>query len=434
MRLLPLVAILFCGLGAAPGASEDDLSSLAQRLAQLKVTHGANEQSNAGPELIPVKQALRAWIERQLPSRRPDNEDGTGNLLTEEDLAPLAARMNASLDTAGLTCGREGTPRYRCNVPADSSADFRGYLEHVRLGLLDGDRYLLVITGVGVSCGFDESAYVYEQRPDHAWHLLLSSERNDYAKDHYEPEHLIAVNVAPSNVAWNEAAPPPLIATLGYSPWCSSNWQMLYTRLWRASATTPTPSPILDRRDELFMGGYFVAAARLTARDLLVQYEGRSIDSGLLTRMHVLHYRVAAGDKLARIAPVALDPQAFVEEWLASDWPQAEQWNERRSDDAMLARLHPRAPRAAEDIVFGDFDDSLRRCRADPSLWQVAVTLDPNGVAPLPPRYFMVRWMPPYRFTLVKAGHRPFAGCDESVVESDEVGTLFPLQGWRAEP
>jgi hypothetical protein len=41
--------------------------------------------------------------------------------------------------------------------------------------------------------------------------------------------------------------------------------------------------------------------------------------------------------------------------------------------------------------------------------------------------------MPPYRFTLVEAGHQPFAGCDEEVTEPDDVGTLFPLQGWRAD-
>eukprot|EP01035_Chromulina_nebulosa_P030680 gene30680-40793_t len=324
MRLLPLVAILFCSLGAAPGTSDAELSSLSHQLAQLRATHGENEERNAGPELIPVKRALLTWVERQLPKRPPDSEDGSGNLLTADDLAPLAAQMNAALDTAGLTCGREGTPSDRCKTPADASAEFRGYLEHVTLGLLDGDRYLLVITGVGVSCGFDESAYVFEQRPDHAWHLLSTSERNDYARDRYKPEHLIAVNVAPSQVAWNEAAPPPLIATLGYSPWCSSNWHSLYARLWRASAMTPTPPPVLAHEQFVFM----VEDRRRTASSV----------SGP-------QHRQRADDKLARIGPVALDPQAFVEEWLTSDWSRARQWNERRSDDAMLARVHPPAPR-----------------------------------------------------------------------------------------
>lgn len=433
MRLLSAVAVLLFSLGAAPAPTDEDLPSLSRQLARIKVTKGVNEERDTGPEMIPIKHALRGWIERQLPSRRADNADGSLNLLTGEDLAPLAARMNAALYAAGLTCGRWGTPGYRCKALADSSEDFRGYVEDVRLGLLDGDRYLVAITGVGVLCGFDESVYVFEQRPDHAWHLLLASEQNDYAKGRYKAQRLIAVNVSPSAVGYKEAAPPPLIATLGASPWCTSNWHLLYTRLWRASAATTTPAPLLDRDDGLFMGGDFVAAAQLSATDLLVQYNGSSIDSGVLIRPHVLHYRVAAGDKLERTAPVALDPQAFVDEWLISPWSQAMRWNERPGDNAALARLHPPVPRSADDLIFGEFDDSLRRCQADPSLWQVSVTLDPNGAAPRPPIYFKVRWMPPYRFTLVEAGPKAFAGCDERVAAPDDVVTLFPLQGWRAD-
>jgi len=368
-----------------------------------------------------------------LPHRPPNDAEGNGHLLTADDLAPLAARMNAALDAAGLTCGDDRKPSYRCSVPDNSAEDFRGHVEGVRLALFDGDRYLLVVTGVGVSCGFDESAYIFEQRADRAWHLLLASEQNDYRNGHYHAQHLIAVNVSPSEVAWNEPAPPPLVSTLGYSPWCSSNWHSLYTRLWRASAATATPAPLVDHDDSLFMGDYFIAAARLTARDLLVQFTGGSIDGGVLVRPHVLHYRVAPGDKLERIAPLALDPQAFVEEWLTSDWAQARRWNERRADDAALARFHPPAPKSKEDIVSGDFDDSLRRCRANPSLWQVAVTLDPHGTAPRPTVYFQVRWLPPYRFTLVSAGYKRFADCDERVEQPDDIGTLFPLQGWRAD-
>lgn len=429
MRLPLLLSLLSFCLGAAPATVPvPDLGSLSAQLAQVRVTRGANDNRNAGPELTPVKRMLREWVERQLPSRPPDNDGGTGNLLTTDDLAPLTVRMNAALDAAGLTCGREGTPGYRCETPARFSQDYRGHVGQVRLGLLDGDRYLLAITGVGVSCGFDESAYVFEQQPDHAWRLLWTSERNDYSKDHYKPEHLIAVNVSPSDVAWNEAAPPPLIATLGYSPWCSSNWHSLFTRLWHASARTAAPPPILDRQDTLFMGDYFVAAARLNAHDLLVQYAGASIDSGVDVRSHALHYRVSAGDKLERIAPVALDPQSFVDEWLTTDWSQARRWNERPADNAALARFHPPQP-AKDDILSGEFDDSLRRCRRDPSLWQVAVTLDQGDKAPSPsPIYFRVRWTPPYRFAMVEAGRRPLAGCDEKMAEPDEVGTLFPLQ------
>src|SRR3569833_1009468 len=306
MCLLVLVVLLFFGLGVVFGACVGVLLLLSHQLAALKDASGANEERMVGPAMTPIKQALRAWVERQLPHRPPNDAEGNGHLLTADDLAPLAARMNAALDAAGLTCGDDRKPSYRCSVPDNSAEDFRGHVEGVRLALFDGDRYLLVVTGVGVSCGFDESAYIFEHRADRAWHLLLASEQNDYRNGHYHAQHLIAVNVSPSEVAWNEPAPPPLVSTLGYSPWCSSNWHSLYTRLWRASAATATPAPLVDRDDSLFMGDYFIAAARLTARDLVVQFTGGSIDGGVLVRPHVLHYRVAPGGKLGRIAPMAL--------------------------------------------------------------------------------------------------------------------------------
>jgi hypothetical protein len=190
--------------------------------------------------------------------------------------------------------------------------------------------------------------------------------------------------------------------------------------------------PLLDRHDGFFRGGNMIAAARLTKRDLLVQYDVGSLDSDVFTYPRILHYRIATGDKLERIAPVALDPRSFVEEWLTNDWSQAQKWNEPSADDAALARQHPPAL-GPDEILSGSFGDTLRRCRADPSLWQVAVTLEATKKAlNQTPIYFHVRWMPPYRFALVDAGNRPFAGCDERVAEPDDVGTLFPLQGWRA--
>ena len=428
--LLPL--LLFC-LGAAPATVlVPDLEGLSAQLAHLRVTHGANGERDAGPELTPVKRALREWVERQLPADPiRDFPDGSVDLLDSGDLVPLAVHMNQQLDAAGLTCGLAGTATDRCLAPDDGDADLRGHIEAVQLSMLDDGRYLLVVTGVGVSCGYDQSAYIYEQRADRRWHLVLASEQDDYTEGKYAPQHFISITASPSNVGWNEQASPPLVATLGFSPWCRSNWQTLYTRLWRASPATPMPAPLLDRHDGFFRGGDMIAAAHLTTRDLLVQYDAGSIDSDVFTRARILRYRIAAGDKLERIAPFALDPQSFVEEWLTSDWSQAKLWTERPADNAVLAQLHPPQP-APDDVLSGDFNNALRRCRQDPTLWQVSVTLEAKGKTQSLPLYFRVRWMPPYRFTLVAAGRRPFSGCDERVAEPDNVGTLFPLQGWRA--
>ncbi|MDB5706017.1 MAG: hypothetical protein JWN66_3133 [Sphingomonas bacterium] len=429
MRLLSILLPLVLVLAATPARSaQDDLSSLTAALVPLRTTHGTNEQRDAGPELTPVKHALRAWLERHLPPGPTEKgPDGMIDTPSQEELASLGRSLSQQLAAAGLTCGTFGKPGYRCPGDPMVADNFRGYLDDVRIGSFDFGRYLLVITGVGVRCGYDQSAYIYREGPDHAWKLLLASEQDDYGKDAYAPQNFLSIDVSPSAVAWNEAAPLPLVATLGFSPWCQSNWQQLYTRLWRASAATPTPRPLLDRADTLYIGDYQIATERLTASDFLVEYRGGSIDGGALIRSHVAHYRIQPGDTLERIAPVALGPRDFIEEWLTSDWPEAMRWSDPSANKPALATFHAAA--FGKDL-FGGFDGPAKRCRTDPTLWQVSFSRDGGANEPeAPADYFKVRWMAPYRFTLVDAGQRPFPGCDEEAAMPDDIGTLFPLQG-----
>lgn len=432
MRLLSFLLPLALLVAAPAWSAEGDLAPIAAALAKVRTTHGLNELRDAGPELTPVKQALRAWIEPQLPAN-PKATDPRGFVytLTSEDLGALSARLSKSLDAAGLTCGDYASPAYRCGRSETAFDDMRGYVGEVRIGLLDGGRYLLVVTGVGVRCGYDQSAYVYRQAPGQRWTLLLATEQNRYGKDEYAPQNFLSIAASPANVGWNDPAPPPLIVTLGYSPWCSSNWNTLQTRLWRATETDPTPRPLIERRDSLYTGDDLVAAARLTKTDLLIEYRGDTIDGGTIIRTHVLHYRIQPADKLDRIAPVALSANDFVDEWVTSTGPQAADWSDPAANPAALAALAALHMRSAATGISGEFDGPARRCRADPTLWQVSFSgYAEKGKADPLPVYYKVRWMAPYRFTLVDGGPRPFPGCDEAVAMPDDVGTLFPLQEW----
>lgn len=87
--------LLFC-LAAAPATVLG--AGLSALLAHLRATQGANEERDAGPELTPVKQAQREWIERQLPAEPTGtNADGGVDRLDSDDLVPLALRMNQQL-------------------------------------------------------------------------------------------------------------------------------------------------------------------------------------------------------------------------------------------------------------------------------------------------------------------------------------------------
>jgi hypothetical protein len=413
-----LAPILLLAAPAGP-AEESALAGIRSALEPVRAGPGANQDRDAGPELAPVKQALRAWVE----SRLPEPVDPNGRILDTSDYAALGRHLTAELDSAALTCGEYGSQGYRCAALPSRDEDERGYLGPIRIGSLDGSRYLVMTTSVGMRCGFDESAYVYEHRDPKGWRLLLAIEEKDYREKVYNPRNFLSIDVSPSGVAWDKPAPPPLVAALTFGPWCQSNWHMLATRLWRATPATTAPRPLLDREESLYMGFDFIAAEHLAADNLLVEFQGDSADSAVLVRPHVLHYRVGSGDSIERIGPVALSPQDFLDEWIRSRGSEAWDW----IDDKARKRLAPVHAQLG-DLPFGMFDPS-KRCRPDPTLWQVGFTPDKDG-KDLPPLYFKIRWMPPYRFSLVDSSPRPFVGCDVEESMPDNVGSLFPLQGW----
>lgn len=427
MRSLRFLS-LTCVILTAPAAwcADASLSPLAEALTEVRSTHGANDLRDAGPELTPVKQQLRAWVEGYLPG--PPVPFGLYQVILPgpRDFQELGEHLNKILDDAGLTCRGANLAADRCMDDSPGFYDARGYLGEVRLSSLDDGRYILVVTAVGIRCGFDESAYIYERGPDQKWKMLLESEQDAYGVAEYAPQNFLSISASPSNVTWNEPAPPPLVLTLGYSPWCASNWQSLSTRLWRASTSTATPHPLIDRKDTLYIADDEIASARLTQKDVLIEFRGQSIDGGVLIRTHIEHYVVGSGDKLERIAPVALSPNDFIEEWLESDWRQAARWTEPQAKASVSETAHK-----SIGANLGEFDGPATRCRADPTLWQVSfATDDMTTDRPRLPSHFLVRWMAPYRFTLAGVQRRPFPRCDQVVAMPDDIGTLFPRQGW----
>ncbi len=425
MRPLKILLCLVLLWSASPAwAKPADLPTLAAQLAKVRATHGVNQLRDAGPELNDVKHTLRTWVEQQLPAiPGPAGPYGITYSLDSDDLTDLSVHLSQALDKAGLTCGRLGSPDSRCGGNARDFESERGYVDRVRLAFFDGDRYLMIVTGVGVRCGFDQSAYIYAQGADRHWHRLMTIEQDRYGDHEYRVENFVSIDVASPQEAKTHA--PLLVAAIGYSPWCSSNWNMLHTRLWRA---TPAPKTLLDRDDELYTATDLVAGAQLTDHDLLVQFDGKSVDGGQLIRTHVLHYAIDSTDRLRRIAPLALNPSDFIEEWLTSPWPEAMQWLDRKAGAHGLDQVHARL---YTSDLFGDLDPPMKRCRGDAGLWQVSFAADPGGKgADGPPDYFQVRWRAPYDFTLIAVSSHPFAGCDKDGKLAPGA-TLFPLQGWR---
>ena len=345
----------------------------------LRAQAGKREESRDAYELLTTaKHQLRDWIGQQL-----SHLDANG------DAAVLEHDLNEALK--GLMCSSGNS------CPQDT---WLGYVEQVRLKRLGLD--LVVETSLGIQCGFDDSAYLFSWR-DGKWARRWESEQNDYSTEKYKPQNLSAVRVGGS-----DGGDGQLLLTLGTQPWCSSNWRGIYVRLWRLR-TGIAPQLILDDSDYGFVADEVEGS--VGQGTALVEYSVISLDKGVLIRRTPRAFQIS-GDRVERVAPFALSPRGFVDEWIARDWKEAAGWSGRT-----LATVHRELH---SDSPNGEFVRDTLHCAKTPDLWQVGVDMGGERI------YFLVRWKPPYRFQMVGAGPRASPGCTEKDPEADAPRTFFP--------
>jgi hypothetical protein len=134
----------------------------------------------------------------------------------------------------------------------------------------------------------------------------------------------------------------------------------------------------------------------------------------------IRHYRFEH-DTVRRIDPLALCPRDFVYEWLSSEWTTAAaSWSESASRRTMLD-WHERLGKRS-----GEFTYPTLHCPATPDLWQVGADFGDPLTFPLKAtNYFLVRWRPPYNFSMVEVSDQPWPQCTEEDRKADEARTLF---------
>jgi len=387
-----------------PTSAQDVSPPLAQlrvELDHLRAEAPHHEETRgASPRLTAIKHHMRDWVESQLGQVSSDPNGDGGAELT------LAGRLNAELKRAHMVRDTEDTG-------TDDRSSTIGFLGPVRLEYRQRQDYLVLQTAVEIYCGFDESAYLYRWQ-DGRWKRIWESEQNTYTKEKYAPQLIRAVSVSPS---YNGAL--PYILTLGTEPWCSSNWHDVYVRIWSTGASGREPKLLLDKSEWAFLGAHDIPVQGSIGRnDALIEYTVGSVDSGVLNREAVLHYSLTP-DSAKRIDPIALGPRDFVDEWLSEPWEQS-RVRAQPSERAALEKAH-------QDTGRDEFQPT-RSCRV-PDMWQVGLGSIEGKKAPV---YYLVRWRPPYRFTMIRVSQRPSPDCTEIDPSADgENRTLFPVQDWR---
>jgi hypothetical protein len=334
----------------------------------------------ATPQLTVSKHQLRDWLESRLSSF---GERG--------DEVELSRKLNAELRQAQLVC-------------SDCGENLSGFL--VELTIRRSGGFLVVTAGVGILCGYDESAYLYRWK-DGRWVRVWQNEQNTYNERDYQPQALSAVLVS------SDSKGDDYVLTLGHETWCASNWHNVYHRLFRLDSSLEGIA-LVDEGPWAYLGAHIPPInGSGSGDDILVEFTLGSLDVTVHSREAIRHYKMENG-QARRVAPFALSPRDFVEEWLTTPWSESAAWTERANRGSVQA-WHKK------EVDGGEFRPTMH-CPTTPDLWQVG--LESKDFA----QYFLVRWRPPYQFSMVRASARPYPGCTAQDNAADERRTLFP--GW----
>jgi hypothetical protein len=378
VRAFALAAALLLQTPAAPpppAALAGTLRELRVHLEEHKLTFGATA------ELTGAKHQLRDWIESRLAS--------AGQSI---DPQAFAGTLHTALAGASLLCN---------DLSEECDWNFLGYVDDVRVSRTGG--FVVVVTAIGIYCGFDESAYAYGWDGG-GWRRVWEHERTTYTTaNEYLPQALHDVQVSAPDGRGRR-----LIMTLGSQTVCGGAFKDLYARVWTLDPENRSV-PVLDWTAHA-NDAYPPIQGRVRPGDVLFAYTAGGLLSGEV-HTAVRHFTVDGGVATPS-DPVASLPRDFVVEWLSSPWSESRTRSESPALEAAHMQLH------RSDGV-GDMPESTLKC-SDPELWQVATHLYEG-----PKRFYRVRWRAGHVFSMVDISERPYPDCTAADARGETYPDLF---------
>lgn len=356
-----LVLLLQAPRAAPPAGLATTLRVLREHLDEHRTTFGATA------ELTAAKHQLRDWVEARL-----------AGVKEPADVRPFVATLHAALVGAGLLCN---------DLNDECDWNFLGYVDDVRVSR--AGEFLVVVTAMGIWCGYDESAYVYAWQGER-WRRVWEHERTTYTPQDYLPQTIHDVQVSSP-----DASRARLIMTLGSQTICGGAFKDIYARAWRLDDSSAS-SRVLDWTAHA-NDAYPPLQGRVLPDQVLFAFTAGGLLSGEV-HTAVRRFKIEQGIAV-QVDPIAGLPRDFVVEWLSAPWTESRS----RSESASLAARHAELHRT--DGV-GDFPEATVRCTAGADLWQVATHLYEG-----PKKFYRVRWRDPYSFTMVDISDTPYPDC-----------------------
>jgi hypothetical protein len=344
----------------------DSISSTVRSLQQV------NGEAVYDSKIPPDVRELLTRLKHQLRDLVGRTLDASVNASTPASVAQ--ARMLAALR-------REDVPPPR---PNDDVHTFGNVISINITRPREHPDLIAATTTISVHCGEDSSLYLFRREGEH-WRLLLADEANGYEQ----------VNGAQGSYHFRVSPPDArgrfFVVATEVTPWCTSAWQLMRYRVLRVGREAYSPRLILRGEEGIYLGtdfeGFRLGA---TAGTFTLMFDAsQDLDPGILVRPHVLKFAIE-DDHAERVAPVALKPEDFADEWAHMKWDEAARWSDP-SSLAELKRWHASLYRDGKgfngtEILF------VQPCGQAASEWQIGVELlSDDDAARLPPKlYFTV--------------------------------------------
>lgn len=396
----PIYATLACAILAALHASvhaqtvqDSSTDSIPSTVRALRQVNGEEVYDS---EIPPDVRALLTKLKHQLRDLVQKSLDADEGARTPANA--LQARVLAALRREGVALGG----------PKDNVHTF-GSVVSVNVTRPRGHPDIVAATTeVSVHCGSDNSLYLF-RRDGARWRLVLADEADGYEQ----------VNGARARFDFRVSPPDArgsfFVAVADVNPWCTSSWQVMRYRVLRVGDEAYAPRVVLKGDDSIYLGtdleGFRLAA---DADTFMLRFDSnQSLDPGRLIRPHVLKFRVE-GDRAERVAPVALKPEDFADEWAQTKWEEAERWSEP-SRLSELKKWHETINPdgkgfSGSEILF------VKPCGRASGEWQIGVEVshysdEEKAAARLPAKLFFTVAREGELFHMLAVGDAQPSGC-----------------------
>lgn len=261
----------------------------------------------------------------------------------------------------------------------DDISELYGRLLKFNVTMPPGHPDLLAFqTDVSIPCGDDSSLYIF-QRKESGWRMVIGREQDNYTLIS-DARGQFAFQVSPTDDAGDW-----FVVAVDVNPWCTSNWQSIRYEVLRPTTFAPDrPLVLLAEKRGIYLGRDDIFDLSVRKDGFQIKQAGsQSLDASLLTRDHVENYSVS-GDRVRRIAPFALRPEDFLDEWLDMRWEDAKVWL-RAVKTADLQAWHAKLNQQHSSRFTTEFD-FVQPCPKTSAVrrWQIGLLLEGLGKA-VPP-------------------------------------------------